>query len=273
MRVTQRTDGDGNRAAHQPAVAPDAGGGGRPDMAPRATGKARDSGTGMAAPAPGAQPAMPGDRGPAPRARAKAAQAPGAQRVRRLSSLGVLPMIAGLFLASALLRIGDGVSGALAGAGPVDGAAAPAGIAAPVAPPDDAAALAEALATLRAREARLTAREGTLADRLQALDLAERRLALRLADLAEAEERLAALVATADRASERDIDHLVAAYLSMKPQDAAALFAEMDPVFAAGFLARMPPEGAGAILAGLEPRSAYALSAILAGRNARAPVD
>lgn len=176
---------------------------------------------------------------------------------------GALMVLAGLLAASGAIRIGLGVqeARALAPAEP------PAPQAAQVcgAPPE---ALAQALS---AREERLQVQEAALADRLAALDLAEQALTAQIAALEEAESRLAATIAQADGAAEADVTRLTAVYETMKPRDAALLFAAMDPDFAAGFLGRMRAEAAAAILAGMEPERAYAISALLAGRNALAP--
>ncbi len=192
----------------------------------------------------------------------------GRRRLRRMAGPGVLPVIAGLFIASALLRLGEGIGGALARD---DAAPAVLQVAAPADPQAPPRETAQVLAALAEREARLREREEALAARLQALAAAEARLQDQIAALEAAETALADTVAIADRAAERDLAHLTAVYEGMKPKEAAALFEEMDAGFAAGFLGRMQPDAAAAIMAGLAPRTAYALSVILAGRNAGAP--
>ena len=92
-----------------------------------------------------------------------------------------------------------------------------------------------------------------------------------MAKLAAAEEKLNETLARADGASEADLTRLTDVYQSMKPKDAAALFATMAPEFAAGFLGRMRPEASAAILSGMSPENAYTISVILAGRNANVP--
>lgn len=182
----------------------------------------------------------------------------------RRAAPAVLAVVAGLFLASALVRIADGVGVALAREPGAPGA--PAGT--PAQPETNVL-----IAALNARDARLTEREAALADRMQALTLAEARVAERIAELRAAEASLTATLALADQAAERDLLQLTGVYQSMKPKDAAALFEEMDPEFAAGFVARMETEAAANLMAGLSPRAAYTISVILAGRNVGVPKE
>ncbi|WP_299047526.1 hypothetical protein [uncultured Tateyamaria sp.] len=127
------------------------------------------------------------------------------------------------------------------------------------------------LDALRAREARVAEREGALAARSKALDVAQAEIERRLAALEATEARLRQTLTIAQTAAEDDLAKLTTVYENMKPKDASALFEAMEPAFAAGFLGRMQPEAAAKILAGLDPQAAYSISAILAGRNARAP--
>jgi len=173
-----------------------------------------------------------------------------------------LPLVAALFALSAMLRLGDGLGVALAAVG--ERASQPADCA--IGPGMD-----ELLQAMQERERQLTEREGLLADRKQALDLADSRIQERLASLVAAESRLARTVAIADRAADDDVAKLVTVYENMKPKQAAPLFAAMAPDFAAGFLGRMRPDAAAAILSSIDPDIAYSISAILAGRNAGAP--
>lgn len=181
-------------------------------------------------------------------------------RRRGRAARGGLAFIAVLFLGSALIRFGVGVGAAFARA-PAEAAAEC---------PADGGTMA-LLADLRAREQGLIEREGRLADREQAQNLAQQAIEERLTDLIAAEEKLARTVAIADGAAEEDVARLITLYENMKPKEAAPLFAEMAPEFAAGFLARMRPDAAAAVLAGLEPKTAYTISVVLAGRNANAP--
>lgn len=126
---------------------------------------------------------------------------------------------------------------------------------------------------LQEREARVSARETQLADRLQALAVVEAELEEKRVALVEAEASLAATLALADSAAEDDLARLTQVYENMKPEDAAALFTEMDPVFSAGFLARMRPELAAAVMTNLDPELAHIISVVLAGRNATVPTE
>lgn len=129
------------------------------------------------------------------------------------------------------------------------------------------------LTRLHEREVSLEAREGAIADRMQALAVAEAAFKENLAALITAEEQLRATMALADSAAENDLTRLTAVYENMKAKEAAALFETMDPQFAAGFLGRMRPETAASIMAGLKPETAYTISVVLAGRNANVPTN
>jgi flagellar motility protein MotE (MotC chaperone) len=202
-----------------------------------------------------------------PPGRAGAAAGRAAGRAGRRAGRGALLLIAGLFFASGLARMGDGAGPALARE---IGAFAAAAIAAAPTPADGAGEVDGLLAALRLREARLAQAEARIDERARALAVAEEEVARGLARMAEAEAGLRGLLALADTAAEEDVARLTAMYEAMKPAEAAALFAEMEPGFAAGFLGRMRPDAAGALLAGLPPEKAYALSVVLAGRNAAA---
>lgn len=196
----------------------------------------------------------------------RARPAPG-PRQRRAA---VLPVIAGLLVASALARVGDAQIAApdapVGRQGPGDAAQA----GGPSACPPDPA-IANLLSALAAREAALEGRAARIADRMQALRLAEEVAVAQRSELEAAEAALAQTLTLADEAAEQDVLQLTAVYENMKPKLAAELFSRMAPGFAAGFLGRMRPEAAAAILSGLEPDHGYAISATLAGRNAAAP--
>ena len=133
--------------------------------------------------------------------------------------------------------------------------------------------IANLLADLKEREARVEARELQLENRFVALEVAEAKYSETLSALIAAEDQLDATIIKADAASETDLNQLTSMYENMKPKDAAVLFGEMAPDFSSGFLARMRPDAAASILAGLDPETAYAISVILAGRNAQVPRD
>jgi flagellar motility protein MotE (MotC chaperone) len=182
-----------------------------------------------------------------------------------------LTFIAACFVASAVVRVGD-MGSAMAQA------PAPEPTAPPRAGPARAPTLAEQAAAcgvepgplieaIRERAAALEAREARLAERESLLTVAESRVREEIARLEAAESALAATLALADGASERDVAHLVGVYETMKPKDAAQVFAEMDPRLAAGFLARMRADAAAAILAAMDAPRAYAVTVIMAGRH------
>lgn len=199
----------------------------------------------------------------------------GRRRIR-----AVLPVVGGLLIASALVRVGaEGAAFALnapetaaeeqkqAQMAAKEPASGESGL--PVCADDSD--IAPILDALKKREERVATREGELQTRLQALNLAEQEIDRKMAAMQAAEEKLRATLAMAETAAEDDVARLTQVYATMKPKQAAALFEEMDPEFAAGFLGRMRPDAAAAIMAGLTPQKAYTVSVLLAGRNAGAP--
>lgn len=190
--------------------------------------------------------------------------------MKRRRRLGVLGLLALMLAGSGVIRLGSGAGEAIASVTKAEAADPAVESAALPTCPTPPLALVEAL-TLR--EGRLAIREAAVEDRLAALDLAEAAVTARLAALQDAEARLSATIAQADGAAEDDLSRLTTVYETMRPKDAAQLFAAMDPEFAAGFLGRMRPDSSAAILAGMDAEAAYAVSAILAGRNARAPTE
>ncbi len=165
----------------------------------------------------------------------------------------------------ALIRLGDGMSVFFAYANAQNSGEASACVA-----DDGTQAL---MSALRDREHKIATQEGVVADRTRALELADKRIQERLAALETAEKELSETVTIADKSAETDVARLVTIYETMKPKDAAPLFAAMSPEFASGFLGRMRPEAAAAIFSNLKPETAYAISAIVAGRNAGAPTN
>lgn len=179
---------------------------------------------------------------------------------------GVLVFLAGLMLASGLIRVGLGLTQAQAVPAPDTPmhAQPAAGCAQPV---------KELAYALGLRESRLSVQESAINQRMAALALVEEALAARLRQVEAAEASLSATLAAADGAAEGDLTRLTSVYEAMKPKDAAALFGAMAPEFAAGFLGRMQPEAAAAVLSGMSAEGAYAISVLLAGRNARVPTE
>lgn len=180
---------------------------------------------------------------------------------RRLQ--GILPTIGMLLIASAIFRLGEGATAALA-----EATESPAPGHETHAEPDAYADVPELIRALKAREAALEEREKALLARLKAAEVAEASIRDKLAKLQAAEASLLEKITIAETGTQEDVDQLTQVYAQMKPKNAAALFSQMDPSFAAGFLARMNPEAAAAILAGMTPETAYTISVVLAGRNA-----
>lgn len=188
-----------------------------------------------------------------------------AKRVRARPAKGVLSIIAGMLIASGLIRIGNEAGQAFATEQEV--------VANEIAVCDPASENTALREAIQVREDQVATREAQLEDRLQAMRVAEAEISERLTQLQEAQSSLADTISVADSAAEEDLGQLTAVYENMKPQDAAALFETMEPDFSAGFVGRMRPEVAAAIMAQLAPETAYAISAILAGRNANAPTQ
>lgn len=128
--------------------------------------------------------------------------------------------------------------------------------------------LTAALDAIKAREAKLAAREKEIEERETTLTAAEDAIDAELEKLEQAEHSLRETINLAAAAAEDDLTQLTSVYANMKPKQAAALFEHMDPGFAAGFLGRMPSDGAARIMAGMTPEKAYEISVELAGRNA-----
>lgn len=179
-----------------------------------------------------------------------------------------LTVIAMLLVASGVIRFGGGPAAAIARE--VASLDTPA-----VTPSLESCATSEdvtlALTALDEREQSLAEREVRLEERLALLAEAEAAVNATLAELEAAEAALDATLSVASTAAEDDLARLTTVYETMKPAEAAALFAQMDPQFAAGFLGRMRPESAAAVLAGLDPQVAYTISVVLAARNADVP--
>lgn len=183
--------------------------------------------------------------------------------------LAPLPLLAGLLIASCLLRLTGLPARAIADEIKAAMQSQPA--AETVAEPAAKDRIAELLASLESRDEKLAEREGAIAARETALADAESKISAQLAKLEAAEADLEKLLKLAGTAAEDDLAKLTTVYETMKPAEAAALFSTMEPTFAAGFLGRMRPDAAAAVLAGLDPERAYAISLMLAGRNAEVP--
>lgn len=183
---------------------------------------------------------------------------------RRRKGRGTLSIIAGLLIASGVIRIGTHATSALAFQ------SAPKVTAAPIEEPQvcpDNAELEEVISALKRREKKLDAQEEGIARQSEALEIQQAEAEARITKAMAEEEKLRLTMAAASSAAEDDVAQLTKVYASMKPKQAAGLFEEMDPEFAAGFLARMAPGAAAQVMAGMTPKTAYAISVVLAGRN------
>lgn len=187
----------------------------------------------------------------------------------RTMGIGVLPVLAGLLMASGLIRLGDGPVASAVGE-LVASRIAHAEPTTTVQPQDEIAAL---LVELDARQAELDERAAKL--EAEGERIAEGRTALRtqLDGIEAAENELRELLQMADTAAEADLSHLAQIYAAMKPAQAASLFQQMPPAFAAGFLGLMAPPASAAIMAGMPSDAAYAVSVMLAGRHADLPKE
>lgn len=196
---------------------------------------------------------------------------PATKRKRSGRRFAPLPVLAGLLIASCLLRLtglpARAIAEEIAAVMQPSSAASGEAVATPAVPDR----IAELLASFEAREKKLAERESTLAAREAARVDAESRIGAQLAKLEAAEADLEKLLKLAGTAAEDDLAKLTTVYETMKPAEAAALFSAMEPAFAAGFLGRMRPDAAAAVLAGLDPERAYAISLMLAGRHAEVP--
>ncbi|MEM9010057.1 MAG: hypothetical protein AAGE18_02440 [Pseudomonadota bacterium] len=205
-------------------------------------------------------------------------------KARRAGGPAALALLAGCFLASSLLRLGDNAAAFAQEVEPIARdlsqpqlAEAAVETDPPLTPPLQACApdpgTDALLAAIREREAQLDTRAEELADRAQTVRVAEARLREQMAAIETMEARLAETLALAEDAAENDIGQLVAVYEAMKPKDAAEIFSSMDLQFAAGFLARMRSDRAAPILSELNAEQAYAISVIMAGRHADVPTQ
>lgn len=190
------------------------------------------------------------------------------KKKRKAPVRGGLMLIAGLLVASALLRVGGGAGQAWAQIGDAPAVGVPEDELRACKSDDD---LHVMLKSFQAREERIQQQESEIIERRQALKNADRQLEDKLVRLEAAEDELRRTLTMADTAAESDVERLTKVYENMKPKQAAALFEEMKPDFAAGFLGRMRPEAAAGIMADLSPQAAHTFSVVLAGRNAGAP--
>ncbi|WP_116598801.1 MotE family protein [Primorskyibacter marinus] len=183
---------------------------------------------------------------------------------RRRKGRGTLSIIAGLLLASGIIRLGTHATSAFAFQSAPEVASTP--IEEPQVCPDNTE-LEEVISALKRREEKLDAREEEIARRSETLEIQQAEAEARIVSAKAEEEKLRLTMAAASSAAEDDVSQLTKVYANMKPKQAAGLFEEMDPEFAAGFLGRMAPGAAAQVMAGMTPKAAYAISVVLAGRN------
>ena len=126
---------------------------------------------------------------------------------------------------------------------------------------------------LKTREAEFERREADLNAREARLSVVEERVEERIAALKQARDDLDKTVTRVDGAQSRDVDHLVTMYSTMKPKRAGVLFNEMDVAFASELLVRMKPEIAALVLANMEADKAFTASLLIARRNKSAPTN
>lgn len=148
------------------------------------------------------------------------------------------------------------------------------------------------LESLKIREAEVIRKEQYLKDRETALKTVEKEINNRLAEIEATRQKLAELVKRNEQMVERNeklieeqktaiaeqknvkaarIEHLVAAYKSMKPERAAVLVNSLDDSVAVDILSAMPGKSAGQILALVDPVKAARLTKTISERNGGVP--
>lgn len=193
-------------------------------------------------------------------------------RKKRVRAVNVSWVIAGLLVASGVVRFVEGTGAAIARemANITTGPNLETEIYGNCISGDS---MDELLQDIEEKNVSLEARRIDLDLREQDIEAGAMLVAAQMDRLAEAESNLAELISLAETAAEGDLSNLTSVYEQMKPKEAAAVFEEMAPEFAAGFLGRMRPDSAARVFAGLTPKTAYSISAILAGRNVNAPTE
>lgn len=131
----------------------------------------------------------------------------------------------------------------------------------------------ELMNILKQQEQNITERTLRLDAREKALDIARSRIMERLEAMETAKADLEATITHVERAAQKDVQHLVDMYTSMKPKQAGEIFNTMQPDFAAGLVGQMKATVASAILANMDSEKAHAVSVVMAGRNANAPTQ
>jgi len=125
---------------------------------------------------------------------------------------------------------------------------------------------ADVLRGLSDRRTELDARANELALREQLLAATEKQVDEKIAELKALQMKLDTMLAQRDDAQKAQLNALVKMYETMKPPDAAKIFAELDRRILADVAGSMKPAKVGPILAAMEPAKAQEVTALLANR-------
>jgi flagellar motility protein MotE (MotC chaperone) len=131
---------------------------------------------------------------------------------------------------------------------------------------------------LQIREEAVKKQEERLNEREKALDILEKKINERLAEIEATREKLSMLVKRHDELVEQQkvlkdarIEHLVAAYKSMRPEAAGNLVNNLEDDVAVEILSAMPGRSAGQILANVNPEKAARLTKAISEKKPPAP--
>lgn len=125
----------------------------------------------------------------------------------------------------------------------------------------------ETLEDLAARREELDRRERELETQDALLQAAEKRIDEKVAELKALKAQIERLVAQYDEEEQAKLQSLVKIYESMKPKDAARIFAELEMDILLDVVERMREQKAAPILAKMDPTKAQAVTAELAQRR------
>ncbi len=126
------------------------------------------------------------------------------------------------------------------------------------------------LQDLRARRNELEARERTLVEREGVLNAAEQRIVARAAELGALQTKLEQLEKNRVQRDDANWAGLVKVYETMKPRDAAAIFADMDMAVLLQITDRMREAKMAPIFGAMPPDRARLITAQLAAKRSRA---
>ena len=148
---------------------------------------------------------------------------------------------------------------------------------APAILPQDASLTAQyqkMIQDLQVREEEVKKKEERLNEREKALDILEKKINDRLNEIEATREKLAQLVKRHEELvneqkvlKDARIEHLVAAYKSMRPEAAGALVNNLEDDVAVEILSAMPGRNAGQILANVAPDKAARLTKAISERK------